>query len=646
MLLHNIVEREPAVRELMILSDKTEVVAAVDPLVGVSGKNMFLAAKVLQLVAAQWGFIKNQEYPAIIIPLMGRHYIGSPRKHDDFIAFSMSTPIGMPAKAVLVAIIDVGLLQTNIQQTKRSKGDYLTQQYILDRRGSLLTEITDSNFKIGDLLTHLEITRTSLINGKWAADTSYIGVHEQPVFGTITTIPSLNWTLVSEISTSSITQPIVKSLVNIALLTLLGMALFVWFVMYLVGKTLKPIQNACEAIEHVSKGDYQFVIESSNIHELNVMGAGFNNMAKLLNQSLTLKTGQQHILELISRGSSSLLHTFEEIISFTESQFSNIRATILFVKEGKLIHGAAPGMPEKYIELINGLDIGPGTGSCGTAAYRKERVIVEDVNKDPLWADYQQLGQQHNFRACWSEPVFDLNGEVVATFAIYQQAPGAPDENEIHVIEAMSRLVSIAIERKQSELKLIDAKKAAVASTIAKSQFLATMSHEIRTPMNGVLGMAQLLEETTLTDEQRDYLDTITSSGNGLLSIINNILDFSKLDAGKADIESISFDLERVCQESLEVISGSTTGKELELIFDYAPDAPRFLMGDPARIRQILLNFLSNASKFTNKGHIRLKVSAEQQSNDEVQLIIEVEDTGIGIKPDAIANLFNEFTQA
>ncbi|MCK4710829.1 MAG: response regulator, partial [Gammaproteobacteria bacterium] len=135
-------------------------------------------------------------------------------------------------------------------------------------------------------------------------------------------------------------------------------------------------------------------------------------------------------------------------------------------------------------------------------------------------------------------------------------------------------------------------------------------------------------------------------SGNSLLSIINDILDFSKLDAGMGELESISFDLERVCQESMELIASNATGKGLELVFDYAPECPRHIMGDPSRLRQVLLNLVGNAVKFTDKGYIRLGVSPLTLKSGVQQLCIEVQDTGIGLKPEAIQNLFDEFTQA
>lgn len=205
-------------------------------------------------------------------------------------------------------------------------------------------------------------------------------------------------------------------------------------------------------------------------------------------------------------------------------------------------------------------------------------------------------------------------------------------------------------EQRDVELKLQQALIKSQAAAHAKSQFLATMSHEIRTPMNGVMGMAQLLQDTELNETQKEYIGVINSSGNSLLTIINDILDFSKLDSNMAELENIPFDLEHVAYECLQLLGGKVCEKKLEFIFDFHPDCPNHFLGDPSRLRQVFLNLLGNSVKFTDEGYIRFGVYRDTRKNEageiEERLIVEIEDTGIGLKPEAIEHLFDEFTQA
>jgi PAS domain S-box-containing protein len=209
----------------------------------------------------------------------------------------------------------------------------------------------------------------------------------------------------------------------------------------------------------------------------------------------------------------------------------------------------------------------------------------------------------------------------------------------------MSGSIQVITEKKRTELALIEATNAAASANRAKSEFLANMSHEIRTPMNGVIGMTQLLADTKLTAAQRECVDMIRASGETLLTLINDILDVSKVEAGRLELESLDVDLRTTVSDTVATLGAQAAAKGLALKASVGPDVPSAVRADPTRLRQVLFNLIGNAIKFTSNGEIALDVTLE--SADDVRALVRfsVRDTGIGIPPDRLDRLFKSFSQ-
>lgn len=292
---------------------------------------------------------------------------------------------------------------------------------------------------------------------------------------------------------------------------------------------------------------------------------------------------------------------------------------------------------------ILGISFTAQEGSIGGIVCKtKKSLIIPDVKKVE---DYVDLSEGKVVRSLMAVPLI-LNGKIAGVLTLDSIEENYFTDEMATTATAFASLAAIALSNSNNLKELIIAKEEAEAATKAKGDFLANMSHEIRTPMNAVIGFTNLLEETELKTKQRDYINKIKMSTQNLLVIINDILDYSKIESGKMSIENINFKLEDVLDNLSNIVSSKAYNKGIEYVVIMDKSVPNHLVGDPFRIGQVLLNLVNNAIKFTEKGEVIVRISSKSMEEESAMLEFSVEDSGIGMTKEQVSKLFQAFSQA
>ena len=528
-----------------------------------------------------------------------------------------------------VFAIQIRLDQINKLILEHTKSSSLTH-YLVGEDGLLRTSLTRT--ENGGILDHRIDTEQFRLwqnelaaNGTYKQHTSnnpetalsYLGPTGQQVVGLhqAVNLPGVHWVLISEINQDealATAHRLWKITLAIFLLTGTLVAVLAFFQARRITHPIIQLANASTA---AAKGqmDQQVAVESNN--EIGTLTEAFNHM-------LMVRQVHEFALEQSNEKTNKILADLaaqkfaldqHAIVAIT-----NVQGTITFVND-------------KFTEI---------------SGYSRNELLGEN---------HRLLNSGHHGMAFFRDMYHTIAGGKVWHGEICNRTKGGhlywvdttivPFMGKDKKPESYIAIRSDITQRKQTELELLTAKEIAEAATQQKSEFLANMSHEIRTPMNGIIGMSGLLLDTQLTPKQRGYADATMHSADALLTIINDILDFSKIEAGKLELEEVPFDLQALTEDVAELMALKCREQGIEMLLRYKPNTERFVVGDPGRVRQILLNLLSNAIKFTEQGYILLTVESFEKSNKKTPFQVTVQDTGIGITEDRLESIFNKFDQ-
>ncbi len=524
--------------------------------------------------------------------------------------------------------------------------DYNAFISLVDEHGTILVS-RDKSF----MFKNLEAYDPKLNQAIFDAEEGFsiFGKDSESQYAFFYTSPTMQWKLAVIVPVAKIDEVIRNFVTKILIGLAAGLLLLSVLTLFGLGRfVIKPLTKLVGGVDHITRtGDLEQQIDIRSSDEIGNLATSFNEMTSTLHESETalkksekeLRKHRDHLEELVEERTVELKTSqkrLAQIIDFLPDP------TWVVDTDGKVVTWNRA--MEKLLGIQSEEMIGKGNYEYALPFYGVRRPVLIDLVRE--WdAGYEQeyLSIKKEEDILISESYHPHLGDggmyLSATAGLLYNAKG-------EIAGAIQSLRDIT-DTKRLEQELVRAKQAADEANKAKGDFLANMSHEIRTPMNAVIGMSHLALKTDLTAKQRDYMTKIQSSANSLLGIINDILDFSKIEAGKLDIESVEFNLEDVLDNLANLVTVKAAQKEdLEVLFATAQNVPRFLVGDPLRLGQILINLANNAVKFTQSGEIVVATELLEQNKDQVTLKFSVSDTGIGLSKDQMAKLFQSFTQA
>ncbi|KPA09060.1 multi-sensor hybrid histidine kinase [Candidatus Magnetomorum sp. HK-1] len=401
---------------------------------------------------------------------------------------------------------------------------------------------------------------------------------------------------------------IMTHLVILSMAILLG----VFFRRRIEHRILFPVRQLQDGVKQIRDGDYQHRLSVTGIEEIESLALAFNDM------TIELQDKQEFLKRAEKKYRGIFENAVEGIFQMTpDGRFLDVNPSMARI----LGYDSQKELLAEITDLAKQSFVRPDDLS------EFKHILAEKLQIIDFETQLYQKNGQKRWCSISARAVFDIEGEVLI-------------KGDLLYYEGTLLNITNRKERQRAER----ARNAAELANKSKTDFLARMSHEIRTPMNAILGMAEMLQKSSLNSEQKRYVDLFSSSGELLLNIINDILDFSKIEAGQLSIEKIEFDLIEVIENIGKVLSFKAHEKALELVIHIDSNVPRFVIGDPVRLQQILINLTGNAIKFTKKGEVILQISLDMKNNGS--FLFTVQDTGIGIDPSYHNTIFERFSQA